>query len=183
MKRFPLWLLGPCLLVLSFMACDNTETYADQLAIEKATIKEFMKDSGYTVTSVYPDTIPFPEGVFFKNEEGLYIHVIDTGSSVPLSIPRNTLYLIRFMELNLMEKTVIHNMYGATNNPKEIFYNNIQITVSHGDCKAWHQALRYVGDGGHVYLIVPTSLGMPVYSSTTRSLTPCFYELRYTRSQ
>jgi Domain of unknown function (DUF4827) len=182
MKRFPL-LLGLCLLIVSLMACDKTETYADQLAIEKSTIKAFMTDSGYTVTTVYPDTIPFPDGVFYKNKEGLYIHVIDTGHSVIKNIPKNTSYEVRYFELNLSTKDVRHNMNGVSGNALSIYYNNIQTTVSFGDCKAWHQALSYVGDGGHVYLIVPTSLGMSVYSSTTKSLTPCFYELRYTLSQ
>lgn len=180
MKRFPLWLLSFCLLVVSLVACDKTETYADQLALEKSTIKAFMNDSGYTVTTVYPDTIPFPDGVFYKNEEGLYVHVIDTGIGVIKNIPGNTPYEVRYYELNLSTKTVSHNMYGVSSDAVEIFYNNIQSTVSFGDCKAWHQALSYVGDGGHVYLIVPTSLGMSVYSSSTKSLTPCFYELRYT---
>lgn len=180
MKRFPLWLFGSCLLLLSIVGCDDTLTYADQLALEKAAIKEFMKDSSFTVTTTYPDTVPFPKGVFYRNEDGLYIHVLDSGSSVPSYIPKNTPYQIRYMELNLNDKTVKQNMYGATYNPSEIFYNNIQTSLSYGDCKAWHQALKYVGDGGHVYLIVPTSLGMSVYNSTTSILTPCFYELRYT---
>lgn len=180
MKHFPLLLLGFCLLILSFTACDNTETYAEQLAVEKASIKNFMKDRNYRVTSTYPDTIPFPEGLFYKTDEGLYIHVIDTGTSVPSYIPTNTSYLIRFLETNMKGDTTFQNMFNATGDPYEIFYNNIQSSVSYGDCKAWHQALKYVGDGGHVYLIVPTALGMPLYSSSTASLTPCFYELRYT---
>lgn len=183
MKRFPLWLLGFCLLVVSLVSCDKAETYADQLALEKSTIKAFMNDSGYTVTTVYPDTIPFPDGVFYKNNEGLYIHVIDTGSSVQKNIPKNTSYQVRYLEINLSTKDVVQNIDGSSGDAFEIFYNNIQSTISYGDCKAWHQALSYVGDGGHVYLIVPTSLGMSVYSSTTQSLTPCFYEMRYTLSR
>ncbi len=183
MKCFPLWLLGSCLLVVSLVSCDKAETYADQLALEKSTIKAFMNDSGYTVTTVYPDTVPFPDGVFYKNEEGLYIHVIDTGSSIQKNIPRNTPYEIRYREINLSTKAVAQNTYGASSDAFEIYYNNIQTTITYGDCKAWHQALSYVGDGGHVYLIVPTALGMSIYSSTTRSLTPCFYEVRYTLSQ
>jgi len=180
MKRFPLWLLGSCLIVLSFTACDNSETYAEQLAMEKASIKKIMKDSDYRVTSTYPDTIPFPKGLFYKTAEGLYIHVIDTGTSVRSNIPKNTPYEIRFREININTGVVSQNMYDATGNAYEIFYNNIQTSLSYGDCKAWHQPLKYVGDGGHVYIIVPTALGMPEYSSTTTTLIPCFYELRYT---
>jgi len=180
MKRLPVLLLGSFLLVLSFMACDNSETYAEQLAMEKASIKKFMKDRGYRSTTTYPDTIPFPEGLFYLTPEGLYIHVIDTGTSIQSNIPKNTPYLIRFMEVDMKGDTLQQNIYNSTGNPYEIFYDNLQAAISYGDCKAWHQPLKYVGDGGHIYIIVPTALGMPIYSSTTSSLTPCFYELRYT---
>lgn len=182
MKRLPVWLFGFCMLIVGLTACDKNETYADQLALERSAIKALIKDSGFTVTTVYPDTIPFPKGVFYKNKEGLYIHVIDTGIGVVKNIPRNTSYDVRYREINLMTKKVQQNI-SITSNACKIYYNNIQTSLSFGDCKAWHQALSYVGDEGHVYLIVPTSLGMPVYSNTTKSLTPCFYELRYTLSK
>ncbi len=180
MKRLPLWLLGIFFLVIGITGCDDSETYAEQLAMEKSSIKAFMKSRGYTVTNTYPDTVPFPEGVFYKTSEGLYIHVLDTGLSVPSYIAKNTSYLIRFVEVTMDGDTLYQNMFDATGDPLEIYYDNIQTTISYGDCKAWHQPLKYVGDGGHVYIIAPTALGMPVYSSTTTSLTPCFYELRYT---
>lgn len=160
------------------LSCSDTQTYAEQLANEKSDIKAFMKERGYTVTTKYPDTIPFPKGVFYKTESGLYIHVLDTGAHVIDTIPTDTPIEIRYLETSMDGDTTYSNMYNS-NDPYEIFYNNVQTSTTYGDCKAWHEGLTYVGDGGWVYMIVPSKLGMSAYSSSTSTLVPCFYELRY----
>lgn len=166
------------LLMVGATACKDQDTYAEQLAKEKADIKAFMSKRGYTVTTTYPETVPFPEGVFYLTSSGLYIHVIDTGVVASRPIPQNTVILTRFIEVNMKGDTVYQNMYG-TGEPFELYYGNVQTSVTYGDCQAWHESLEYVADGGHVYIITPTKLGMPMYASTTTQLTPCFYELRY----
>lgn len=180
MKQVIQWFFGllALLMTVGFAACEDQDTYAEQLAKEKADIKAFMDKRGYSVTSTYPDTVPFPEGVFYQTESGLYVHVVDTGIRKDKAIPQNTLVLVRFLEVNMQGDTVYQNMFG-TGDPFELFYGNVQTTVTYGDCQAWHDPLTYVADGGHVYIITPTKLGMPMYTSTTVSLTPCFYELRY----
>jgi hypothetical protein len=179
MRKLPLLLLLITIIGFGFMACSDQTTYAEQLAAEKAAIKAFIADKGYTVTSTYPDSIPFPEGVFYKTASGLYVHVLDTGLQVISEIPDNTPIEVRFIETDMDGDTIYHNMFGSSD-PYEIFYNNVQSSVSYGDCEAWHEALDYVGDGGHVYLIVPTELGMSSYSSSSSDLNPSYYELRYT---
>jgi len=180
MNRLTLYLSCFLMVATGLVSCDDTETYAEQLAQEKEDIKSFMKERGYTTTSTYPDTIPFPEGVFYRTSSGLYIHVLDTGTSIRSYIPENTVYLVRFLETDMSGDTIYQNINDASGDPYTIYYDNVQTSVSYGDCEAWHEPLEYIGNEGHVYLIVPTELGMPVYSSTTTSLTPCFYELRYT---
>jgi hypothetical protein len=167
------------LLGWALAACDDTKTYAEQLAEEKVSIQQFIKNRGYIIAKTYPDTIPFPENVFYKTESGLYIHVLDTGKQVNSSLPDNKVVLVRFLEENMDGDTTYMNLYG-TGDPYEIYYNNVQTSVSYGDCQGWHEPLEYVGDGGHVYVIVPSKLGMSMYSSSSSSLTACFYELRYT---
>lgn len=162
----------------AFTSCDDTPTYAELLSDEKDSIKSFMDKNGYTVTTKYPDSIPFPDKVFYQTESGLYVHVIDTGLCVEDSIPKNTVFTVRFLEVNMSGDTTYSNMFG-TGDPYEILYNNVQSSTTYGDCKAWHEALDYVGDGGHVWLIVPSKLGMSMYASSSTALTPCFYELRY----
>ncbi|HBL73568.1 MAG TPA: hypothetical protein DD409_12275 [Bacteroidales bacterium] len=181
MRQLTKWFLGliALLMTIGFLACEDQDTYAEQLAKEKADIKAFMNERGYRVTTTYPDSIPFPEGVFFQTKAGLYVHVLDTGIRPSKVIPDNTVILVRFLELNMQGDTVYQNMFG-TGDPFELYYNNVQTTATYGDCQAWHDPLEFVADGGHVYVITPTKLGMPMYTSTTQTLTPCFYELRYT---
>ncbi|MDP4276113.1 MAG: DUF4827 family protein [Bacteroidota bacterium] len=179
MKRFPLLLVLVAVLTNVLISCDNTKTYAEQLADEKASIQAFIKDRGYKITTTYPDTIPFPDNVFYKTSTGLYIHVIDTGAQIIDTIPTNTVVTVRFNEVSMDGDTTYTNMYG-TGDPYELFYGNVQTSVTYGDCKAWHEPLKYVGDGGHVFIIAPSKLGMSMYSSSSSTLTPCFYELRYT---
>ena len=76
----------------AFTSCDDTPTYAELLSDEKDSIKSFMDKNGYTVTTKYPDSIPFPDKVFYQTESGLYVHVIDTGLRVVDSIPKNTVF-------------------------------------------------------------------------------------------
>jgi|WetSurMetagenome_2_1015567.scaffolds.fasta_scaffold334187_2 hypothetical protein len=179
MKNFHIILLFSILLFSAFYSCSDTPTYAELLSAEKDSIKNFMDVKGYKYTTVYPDTIPFPDGLFYLTESGLYVHVIDTGLKIIDSIPENTVITVRFLETNMSGDTTYSNMYG-TGDPYELLYNNVQTSTTYGDCKAWHEALDYVGDGGHVNLIVPSKLGMSMYSSSSTELTPCFYDVRYT---
>ena len=156
-------------------SCSSSETYAEELKSENSSISTFLSDRGYTVVSVKPKTVPWPDGVFFQDSLGLYVHVVDTGTCIIDSIPRNTVICVRYVETSMAGDTTYSNMYDS-GDPAEILYNNIS-SVTWGDCKAWHEALRYVGDKGHVQLIVPADLGMSTYSS---SLTARYYDLRYT---
>lgn len=178
MKRFYIPLLFVVSLLVTFASCDDTPTYAEMLQDEKVSIQAFMKDNGFTVTSEYPDTIPFPDGVYFLTESGLYIHVLDTGSQIIDTIPKNSVITVRFIETNMDGDTTYSNMYG-TSDPYELLYNNVQTTATYGDCKAWHEPLTYVGDGGHVNLIVPSKIGMSTYSNANDKLTSCFYDIWY----
>jgi len=180
MKQYHIFILFFVFLFsAAFSSCDDTPTYAELLNNEKDSISDFMDDMGYTSTTVYPDTVPFPDGLFFKTESGLYIHVIDTGKQVIDTIPNNTVILVRFLETDMEGDTTYSNMFG-TSDPYELLYNNVQTSTTYGDCEAWHEALDYVGDGGHVNLIVPSKIGMSMYASSSTALTACFYDIRYT---
>lgn len=159
-----------------FSSCSDSKTYAEQLQEEESSIQTFILDRGYTITSVIPDTVPWPNGVFYKTESGLYVHVIDTGITVIDTIPTNTVINVRYLETDMNGDTTYTNMKGSSN-AAEIMYGNIDSQVS-WDCLAWHEPLDYVGDGGHVYIITPADLGMSAYTSSG-ALVARFYELRY----
>jgi len=174
-QRFCLFAL---LAVLSgaFISCKDTATYAELLNDQNSSITSFMKARGYTLTDKIPTTVPWPDSVFYKTESGLYIHVIDTGTTVIDTIPTNTTITVRYTEYDMNDSIGYNNMYSAST-PAEILYNNINSKATYEDCVAWHEPLKYVGDYGHVYIIAPATIGWSAYSD---AVTAHFYELRYT---
>lgn len=164
-------------LAASFSSCDDSLTYAQQLSDEKEAIKDFIADSSFIIVDTVPTTVPWPTGVFYKTESGLYVHVIDTGIVVNESIKTNTVITVRFREWDMDGEEGYTNMKG-TSDPIELLYNNVSSSATYGDCLAWHEGLTYVGDGGHLKMIVPASLGWSMYTTST-SLSAMYYELRY----
>jgi hypothetical protein len=158
----------------SFWSCSSSETYAELLSDEKASIKTFMAKRGYTITKTIPTVVPWPDTVFYKTESGLYIHVLDTGTVVD-SIPDNRPIAVRYVEYDMDDSLTYTNMYSSTS-PSIIYYNNVSSSATYEDCLAWHEALDYVGDYGHVYIIAPASIGWSAYSD---AVTAHFYDLRY----
>ncbi|HEY5500233.1 MAG TPA: DUF4827 family protein [Bacteroidales bacterium] len=174
-QRFLLFALF-AMLTGSFLSCSSSATYAELLSDEKSSIKSFMQIRGYTLTDKIPTTVPWPDSVFYKTESGMYIHVIDTGTTVVKDLPDYKAILVRFVEYDMNDTLTNENMYSA-GGPSEILYNKVSTASNAIDCKAWHEALDYVGDYGHVYIIAPAEIGMSAYST---AVTAHFYDLRYT---
>jgi hypothetical protein len=175
-KIFPVAALL-ALLAIAISSCDSNLTYANQLDAEKTAIKDYITTNNIKVVDTIPTIVPWPDGVYYLTESGLYVHVLDTGALVNTSIKTNTVINVRFMETDMAGESGYTNMYG-TGDPVELLYNNVSSSATYGDCKAWHEGLDYVGDGGRLQMIVPASLGWSMYTSST-ALTAMFYELSY----
>jgi len=176
-KIFPVAALL-ALLAIAFSSCSSSLTYAVQLDEEKTSIKDFIVSNNFHVVDTIPSVVPWPTGVYYLTKSGLYVHVLDTGAFVHKSIETNTVISVRFTETDMNGNQGYTNMYG-TGDPVELLYNNVSTSATFGDCKAWHEGLTYVGDGGRIQMIVPASLGWSMYTSTS-ALTAKFYELSYT---
>jgi len=166
------------LLAIALSSCSSSLTYANQLADEKTSIKDFITTNHYKVVDTIPSVVPWPDSVYYLTKSGLYVHVLDTGAFVNKSIQTNTVISVRFNETDMAGEQGYTNMYG-TGDPVELLYNNVSSSATYGDCLAWHEGLDYVGDGGRIQMIVPASLGWSMYTSST-ALTAMYYELRYT---
>jgi len=166
------------LLAIAFSSCSSSLTYANQLADEKTSIKDFIATNHYKVVDTIPSVVPWPDSVYYLTKSGMYVHVLDTGAFVNKSIQTNTVISVRFNETDMAGEQGYTNMYG-TGDPVELLYNNVSSSATYGDCLAWHEGLDYVGDGGRIQMIVPASLGWSMYTSST-ALTAMYYELRYT---
>ncbi len=176
-KIFPVAALL-ALVAMAISSCSSSLTYANQLDEEKTSIKDFIATNQYKVVDTIPSVVPWPDGVYYLTESGLYVHVLDTGKFVNKSIQTNTVISVRFVETDMAGEQGYTNMYG-TGDPVELLYNNVSSSVTYGDCLAWHEGLDYVGDGGRIQMIVPASLGWSMYTSSA-ALTAMSYELSYT---
>lgn len=179
-----LGLIAFVLLSISVLtSCDSSLTYANQLESEKESIRTFIKNNNIKVVDTIPSVVPWPDGVYYLTESGLYVHVVDTGLCVNKSIKKNTVITVRFYERTMEGEEGYTNMYG-TADPVELLYDNVSESSSSSstanmDCKAWHEGLDYVGDKGCIQMIVPASLGWSMYTTST-ALKARYYELRYT---
>lgn len=185
MKRL-LYIL-PLVLLLMVCSCGRkTKTYAQQLKEMQESIANFMDDHGYKLTDEMPTAVPWTDKdgrpLFYKLESGLYLNIIDTGYTA--GTPKGTVVCVRYTEMSVSGDSITYSNMGSGFDPAEITYGKINTSGGNsyywGDCQAWHEPLGYVGDYGHVRIIAPNDLGMPVYDNSSVSLLAHFYELKYT---
>ncbi len=173
--------------LIGFCACDDQKTYAQQLAEMEEYIKDFMKQHDYVITETLPTEVPWLDAkgrrMFYETESGVYMHVVDTGLQAG-GVKKGKVVCVRYTEMSVKGDSVTYsNMTGAFE-PAEICYGTVATGGNYsyywGDCPAWHEALTYVGDYGHVMLIAPTDQGMPIYNNSQRELLAHYYELKFT---
>lgn len=170
----------------SFVACDDQKTYAEQLKEMQVDIASFMSIHNYKTVDTIPTDVPWMKDssrLFYETESGLYIHVADTGLQAG-GVKKGTVICVRYREMSVRGDSVTYsNLYGSYE-PVEICYGTVNTGSSSsyywGDCKAWHEPLDYVGDYGHVMIIAPASIGMPIYNNSSTELLAHYYELKYT---
>ena len=91
-----------------FMSCDDTETYAEKRAKERAVISKYIADSAVTVISEaqfkannYTTDISKNEFVLFQSN-GVYMQIIRNGCGEKLQHEETAYVLCRFRERNLL---------------------------------------------------------------------------------
>ena len=172
-------------LLLPAVSCSDYKTYAEQLEEMEENIADFMDTHGYLLTETEPTQVPWndPDGnpLFYLTESGLYVHVIDTGKSS--GTKERQVVEVRYREIDVEGDSVTYSNFGPylpVEICKDIVNTGSSSSYYWGDCEAWHEALDYVGDGGHVEIIAPSDLGMPVYANSSTKLYAFFYELKFT---
>jgi hypothetical protein len=161
-----------------FISCSNQKTIQDYLREEKKAIERYISRNNIVVLENYPANRVFKPNEYYKTNEGLYIHVVDSGGQ---KITPYVDVTVRFDSIYYMKDTTkiswsdTYNLY-----PYEFRYGATQTySVSSSPvCMGWVIPLRYVGELGKVDLIIPSSLGS---SSDSNRFTPLVYKgLKYT---
>ncbi|MDE5784027.1 MAG: DUF4827 domain-containing protein [Prevotella sp.] len=103
--------------ILSFVACNDYETYGDQKEKERNAIHQFIKDSSIVVISesdfhAKGDITDVSKNEFvYLNNSGVYMQIVRKGVGKPIQDGERTTLLVRFFEMCLMDSAVITNDY------------------------------------------------------------------------
>ncbi|KAA6322625.1 hypothetical protein EZS27_027851 [termite gut metagenome] len=204
--RKTIWLLAVLLTGgMIFQACDNTQTYAELLEIERKAISEYVKENNIKTISqeeFEKDTVTNVAGneyVAFSN--GVYMQIVDRGNGEK---PKNRdEILVRFIEYDIIAKDTtgasnVLNPYSESYNIyPDAFYYTVSSSSSYGQFiinegagigynmyssytstavpSGWLIPLQYVRSGARVKLIVPSKMG---HSEAQQSVYPYFYDIR-----
>ncbi|MBR1414373.1 MAG: DUF4827 domain-containing protein [Prevotella sp.] len=191
--------------VVSFVGCNNYETYGDKKEKERKAIRQFIADSSFVVISESQfhaagnvTDVAKKEFVYLDNN-GVYMQIIDKGCGTALQDGENSDLLVRFLEIGLLDSTAVYN----DANPYDVDVMNVRrqgntFTASFTS-GTWYSTygesvssglltpLSYINVGrprsaddriAKVRLIVPHTQGHSVASSYVY---PYYYEITFQR--
>ena len=176
--------------VLLFTSCEKKRiSYTDMIKRENKEVSEFMSKNSMRVVEEFPEGLVTPENVFVKVLEGVYIRVINPGSSVrPTS--GKTRISARFLVKSIsnrrnFEADIISPQSGGTHPLRFIYQENRELltpdpqaseneaTNNRFLCGAMLQCLKYLGDGASIQMITTFREGP---SFTAEEGIPLYFE-------
>lgn len=161
------------------ISCSKTKSYTDMLKDEKKAIERLIDANDFEILDDFPKDSIFKENQFVKLENGVYLNIIDKGSS-ERAVQYKTKMLYRCKLRYILDTdTLVFENYGPHSN------GTYPIPFTYGDysksnpydasyqrvSEGLQTPLQYVGDRAKVKLIVPfkrgtyydQSKGQPVY--------------------
>lgn len=209
MKKIALYtlLLG---VMVSFTACHDRETYADQKKKERQAIRQFISEQNITTISEeefeaagYKTDVEKNEYVGFTSS-GVYMQIVREGCGEKLKNGETATLLCRFTEENLMEDSLFlsNNIHRYAQTPDRITVRNVSGSFSasfisglmmdtYGSTcpvpKGWLVPLTYIKIGRPTSAdeeIAKVRLIVPHtegQSNASYNVYPCFYEITYER--
>jgi FKBP-type peptidyl-prolyl cis-trans isomerase len=184
MKKIFLFSLSIALLFIAFHSCDNTKTAQEYLREEKKAIDRYITKNNISIVTDYLSAFKsgekgFEANKYFKTDNGLYIHVVDSGNGNRVKFKDEV--LVRFDYYRDVKAYV-----GGDTSVYRAYYTEFPIEFRYGignynsySCDGWTIPLSYLGEGAIIDLIIPSSLGSSADNSAYR---PVFYKsLHYTK--
>ncbi|MDR1719940.1 MAG: DUF4827 domain-containing protein [Dysgonamonadaceae bacterium] len=175
MKKTTVFLISFFAIMLAGISCNDQKTAQEMLDDEKKATSRFISSNGFVILSAYPEDGVFGEKEFYKTDDGLYIHVIDSGDGTRARYLKDAI-LVRYEGMcYFKDDTTKYN--SSSLGPYEFIYGNSLSYGSYG-CEGWAIPLQYVGRNAVVSLIVPSALGN---SYDQNYFNPVYYaRLKYT---
>lgn len=197
MKKLLLFAFSLLVCSMAFNACDDDKTYADMLKDEKRAIAKFINDSNITVITQQQfidqdSTTDVSKNEYVQTSSGIYMQIVDRGSSNPAdTVKNNDMVLVRMAEYLITETTV--SLYSS-NLSLPYYVDEFRYTKSSSSISGiftkgaikdtysatavpagWLIPLAYVRDGARVKLIVPSKMG---HESAMNYVRPYYYDIR-----
>lgn len=168
---------------LVVVSCDKTKSYTDMLNAERKAIDRLIDENHFDIVSDFPKDSIFKKGQYVELENGVYLNIIDKGTS-DRAVLYSTDVMARF-EVKLFMggegDTLTLNNLGPHSNgtsPVKFKYGYTEGLEYYQPwnsfiCAGLSSALQYVGDSSRVSLIVPFK---QMSSDFQSSGTPAFYK-------
>lgn len=153
-----------------FTSCEKKRiSYTDMIKRENKEISEFMSKNNMRIVEEFPDGMITPENIFVKILEGVYVRVINAGSSVK-PVSGKTRISSRFLVKSISDRRkfevdIISSQSGGTHPLRFIYQENRElltpdpqaseneVTNNRFLCGAMLQSLKYLGDGAVIQMI------------------------------
>ena len=183
MKKIISLVLSLIAVTILVSSCNDQKTAQELIQEEKKAIQRFVAKNNIKTLDSYPENGVFAENEYYRNPDGLYINVVDSGNG-KRAVPYKHEICVRFDGVQWFKSDTLSFSSFDTNgnNPYEFTYGisqsyaNDQNTLA---CPGWEIPLAFVGEYAVVNLIVPSNLGSAYDQSTYR---PVFFRnLKYTR--
>lgn len=179
------------------LSCSKTKSYTDMLKDQKKAIERLKDKEGFVFLKKFPKDSVFKANEFVELENGVYLNIIDKGTS-ERAVAGQTKILYRCTMYYPMDTAYIYLTNSAGYHIIPYYYN----LVSNGSCISSNYGphsngtspysfiygdytssdvgeglmtpLQFVGDRAKVKLIVPFKRGLPTDNSNGE---PAYYEI------
>jgi hypothetical protein len=160
------------------ISCNNSKTMQERIQEEKKAIETYIARNRLNILTKYPADGVFGEKDFFKNSDGIYFHVVDSGNGQRAVALRDEI-ILRYESVHYIGVSDTAVYESVDNYPYSFIYGlSASYSSSSTVCSGWAAPLEYVGLHAVVDMILPSNYG----NSTDRTnFNPTFYKgVRYT---
>lgn len=165
------------------ISCSKTKSYTEMLKDEKKAINRLIDEKGFEILKDFPEDSVFTDKQFVLLENGVYLNIIDKGSS-QRAVQYRTQILYRCLVSYPMDSAYINSTpyyqqnYGPHSNgtdPYGFLYGSYASQAEpYYVSEGLQEPLKYVGDRAKVKLIVPFKRGTYNDQGTGE---PVYYEI------
>lgn len=187
MKSRCLFLFFIPLITLLSSCSQDTYSYTDGMNDERVAIESFIKQSGFIVLDEYPENGIFKENEFVRLDNGVYLHVSDPGDGIPPAYGSTVSSVAKGRVLyrgvlgypaELGDTSQFDGFLSDDSTVKWPLVFEYKENMSYSEDyvflgEGYVSALKYVGNGSSVSLIVPFVVGSQVQKS---HLVPIYFE-------